>query len=532
MTTTSRNGPALLKPLALLRAAPVLTFLLLCLAQGQPAHAAAIAVTTTADELNADGDCSLREAIQTSNTDAAVDACPAGSGADAITVPSGTYTLSIAGAGEDANASGDLDITADLTITGAGPATTIIDGAGLDRVFHVDPTSADVMAEIYGVTIQHGLAQFEGFIFTAGGGILNAGTLTVSSSTVRDNTGVALDHFGGGIFNDGTLTLNNSTVSNNAALSGGGIRNHGTATLNSSTVSGNSTFSGGGGIANVGTLTIDNSTISGNTDGSVGGGIDNFSAGTLTLASSTVTGNSGVFGGGIANAGGSLSLKNTIVAKNTASGSGGDCIGSPPIISAGNNLDSDGSCGLTGSGDISGVDLLVGPLADNGGLTKTHPLLAGSPAIDAGSSDCPPPFADQRGVARPQGAACDIGAFELEAPTYNFSGFFSPVDNPPALNVARGGSGVPVKFSLGGDQGLAIFATGYPKSQRIDCDTSVPLGAIEETVTAGSSSLSYDPVADQYVYVWKTNKAWAGTCRQLVVRLNDGTDHMANFRFR
>jgi len=115
---------------------------------------------------------------------------------------------------------------------------------------------------------------------------------------------------------------------------------------------------------------------------------------------------------------------------------------------------------------------------------------------------------------------------------YSFSGFFRPVDNPPVLNSVKAGSGVPVKFSLGGDEGLDIFATGYPSSQKINCDTSAPLDIIEETVTAGSSSLSYDPIADQYVYVWKTDKAWANTCRQLVAKLNDGTEHVANFKFK
>jgi len=115
---------------------------------------------------------------------------------------------------------------------------------------------------------------------------------------------------------------------------------------------------------------------------------------------------------------------------------------------------------------------------------------------------------------------------------YSFSGFFRPVDNPPTLNLAKAGSAIPVKFSLSGNQGLSILAAGYPKSKEISCDTSALLDAIEATVTAGSSSLSYDPIADQYVYVWKTDKAWAGTCRQLMVRLDDLTDHVANFKFK
>ena len=113
---------------------------------------------------------------------------------------------------------------------------------------------------------------------------------------------------------------------------------------------------------------------------------------------------------------------------------------------------------------------------------------------------------------------------------YNFSGFFPPVDNPPTLNIVKAGSGVPVKFSLSGDQGLNILAAGYPKSMKIDCMTSDSQDAIEETVTAGGSSLTYDPITDQYIYVWKTEKGWAGPCRQLIVRLNDGTDHTANFK--
>jgi len=113
---------------------------------------------------------------------------------------------------------------------------------------------------------------------------------------------------------------------------------------------------------------------------------------------------------------------------------------------------------------------------------------------------------------------------------YNFSGFFQPIDNN-MLNVAKAGSAIPVKFSLSGDQGLNIFATGYPRSVVIPCDSMAPVDAVEETVTAGGSSLSYDATADQYVYVWKTDKAWAGSCRQLVVKLNDGTSHQANFKF-
>ncbi len=114
---------------------------------------------------------------------------------------------------------------------------------------------------------------------------------------------------------------------------------------------------------------------------------------------------------------------------------------------------------------------------------------------------------------------------------YNFTGFFQPIENLPLWNSVKAGSAVPTKFSLFGNQGLDIFATSYPTSQKINCDSNILIDGIEETVTAGSSSLSFNATADQYNYVWKTEKAWSGTCRQLAVRLKDGTYHNASFRF-
>jgi hypothetical protein len=98
--------------------------------------------------------------------------------------------------------------------------------------------------------------------------------------------------------------------------------------------------------------------------------------------------------------------------------------------------------------------------------------------------------------------------------------------------VVKAGSAVPVKFSLNGDQGLNIFVAGSPASAQMACDSGDPLNSLAETVTAGGSSLTYDPLADQYTYVWKTDKAWAGTCRQLSVTLNDDTVHTADFQFK
>jgi len=115
---------------------------------------------------------------------------------------------------------------------------------------------------------------------------------------------------------------------------------------------------------------------------------------------------------------------------------------------------------------------------------------------------------------------------------YDFTGFFRPIDNMPAVNKVKAGSGVPIKFSLNGDYGLNIFADGYPVSQEIDCNSGLPLADTEETGTAGRSSLSYDQDLDQYKYVWKTNKSWKGSCRQLIVQLIDDSSHYANFKFK
>jgi YVTN family beta-propeller protein len=119
---------------------------------------------------------------------------------------------------------------------------------------------------------------------------------------------------------------------------------------------------------------------------------------------------------------------------------------------------------------------------------------------------------------------------------FSFTGLFSPVDAPPALNQVRAGAGVPVKFRLGGDKGLDVLASDYPRSQKIECGSSDLVDPIEETVSTGKSTLHYDERADEYTYAWKTQASYAkdpnqGPCRQLVVRLDDGTTRRANFKF-
>jgi Tol biopolymer transport system component len=115
---------------------------------------------------------------------------------------------------------------------------------------------------------------------------------------------------------------------------------------------------------------------------------------------------------------------------------------------------------------------------------------------------------------------------------YPFRGFLEPLSNPPFLNVVQAGQGVPVKFSLNGNRGLSIFASNSPTSKQIPCDAQAPVDDTVVTVTAGSSGLTYDPTTDTYTYVWKTEKQWAGKCRQLNMTLAEGTVHLANFKLK
>jgi YVTN family beta-propeller protein len=168
----------------------------------------------------------------------------------------------------------------------------------------------------------------------------------------------------------------------------------------------------------------------------------------------------------------------------------------------------------TCSDDTSGVQTCTGPVADGAGFDTSA---VGLHTFIVTSND----------VAGNSGQA--MSTYNVN---YSFAGFFQPVDNLPVLNLVKGGQAVPVKFSLGGAQGLDIFEATYPRSQQVACDSTAPVDGIEETVTAGSSSLSYDPRTDTYTYVWKTEKGWSGACLQLVVKLMDGSFHRANFKFK
>jgi FG-GAP repeat len=258
--------------------------------------------------------------------------------------------------------------------------------------------------------------------------------VSISGVTIRNGGRITSD--GGGIFNVGTLTLTNSTVSGNSANNSeaGGIFNLGALTLTNSTVSGNNSGSNsdGGGISNSGTLTLTNSTVSGNGAGMHDGGI--YNANTANLFNATVTDNGanadfvgGVgSGGGVFNSMGStFNFQNTILAENFVLAPNrfpSDCVGT--INSNGNNLmQNRDNCAFAGV--VALADPKLGPLQNNGGPTRTHALLTGSPAIDGGNpSGCRDQFGallskDQRGFRRAMNgsrsgtARCDIGAVEF-----------------------------------------------------------------------------------------------------------------------
>jgi CSLREA domain-containing protein len=471
----------------------MLGLLTLNLVTAPPTHAATITVNSTADNLTAsDGFCTLREAIMNANLAAGGDTTggdcvPGDPGADTIIFDSslnGTpIILSIPGTGENTNATGDLDITDNLTIDGNGATNTIVDGGGIDRVFHMPggPTVAFNNLTIRNGNPGGGLAAGGGIAMgtaantvtlnnsvvsgnTApnGGGIFkSAGTLNANNSTITGNVATS-GGGGGGLSNGGgAVTLTNSTISANLASTGGGIRqNNGTLNITGSTLSGNfaSGLSGGGGlVAFGGTTSLTNSTVSGNQTNGDGGGIANYLAGsTINLSYVTITNNvadadnaGGGNGGGIRHSNSNTSFTSTIIAGNDdiSTPSLDDCsFTASPVTTNGYNLrptTTGCSASLNDATDITVTTLGLGPLQNNGGYTQTHLPQDGSDAIDrvpSGTNGCGSTVAsDQRGATRPTDgnadgtAACDVGAVELgglqcgilgnsEPATYTFLG--------------------------------------------------------------------------------------------------------------
>lgn len=336
----------------------------------------------------------------------------------------GTITFDPALAGQTiALTSGPLTLSRDITIDGSDAPGLAINGNGVHRVFEV---GAGVTANVSNLILTNGYG------YQLGGGVINNGNLTLDHVTLTGNTMTtdAGDFWqgGGAIYNGEFATLNliDSTVDNNHAdWSGGGIYSFFNTTTNiiRSTISNNVSGDVGGGLRLLGNGTIENSTISGNEATGWYGGALFLTDGVVDMNHTTVVNNTSPFGIGAPAAvfvgtfgpgSAFLNVGNSIIADNTTEGCflapwGAGAVG---INSLGNNLFSDSTC-FNVAADIVSAATGLDALADNGGATQTHALLAGSPALDAANGgSCL--ATDQRGVARPQGAACDIGAYEAE----------------------------------------------------------------------------------------------------------------------
>jgi len=313
-----------------------------------------------------------------------------------------------------------LVIDKNLTINGGEVIT--ISGNNVTSIF--DVTSGNITFDRLGMIDGNG--QFTTCSNSCGGAISMKAygvVITVTNSIFTGNDSNSAS-FGGGIDNyGGVLTVINSTFSGNSGGGGGGIHNDGGIVTVISSIFSNGSATNGGGIYNEdqSILAINNSTFSSNSAYN-GGGIAN--KGTMIITNSTFSANSAVYyGGGIFSPLGTITVSNSIIANST---DGGDCQGSISTASYVLIEDSgDNACNLVGGidGNIIGEDPKLNLLANNGGATQTHALQFNSPAVDAGA-DCG--TTDQRGIARPQGAACDIGAYELIP--INFTDFvFLPV---------------------------------------------------------------------------------------------------------
>ena len=441
--------------------------LLPLLAPAAPARADAVVVTTELDEYGTNAnDCSLREAIKATNGNSSFGGCAYSSSGpmtlpDAISVPPGTYSLTISGT-DDTNAAGDLDITQQLFLQGAGKDDVKIQvdrSAVTDRVFHV---AGSVVAVISGVTITKGKlagANSEGAgLYGAtgssvsvvdslitdneagdlGGGIaVDEGTLSLTSTGVSDNRAQR----GGGVAsNGGTLTMMSSTVSRNVAWNGegGGIyHTNGPATIGDSTIEGNDAVGGGGGMYthtccdNASSTTVTHSAFLNNSsngetpadaDGGFGAAVYSDSDGTVELTNVTVSGNNSSDrasdgAGAVDVSAGTLALAGTTVSNNThamkvfgnatanvkssiLANSGGafDCSGAV-TFQAVNIIETPGSGCTPQKADLT-VDPKLQPLAAGGGGTRTHALAKESPAIDA-AADNACESQDQRHYVRP-----------------------------------------------------------------------------------------------------------------------------------
>ena len=413
------------------RGTAVLMLALGCLAgaSASAARAETFVVNSTADLpvakqgehlcITAADTCTLRAAVMEADIDG---------GTNTIVIPAGYFRLTIppsteAGfAGPSDAGNGALAIEdGTLNIVGAGARRTIVDGNHLDRIFAIGNTATVSISdlELTGGDSTGGGSSKE---IDMGGAIYNTGALTLDRVAVVGNHADG----GGGIFSvpGSYITIDHSLIANNTAYEAGGIRFDGGGELIDSTVTGNTLEPlPNQSYAQNPKLAV---TLADELSG-YGGGIDFRGGNNLDIVNSTITDNHALKGGGGLNSAQSYAaassatsigitlLLNTIIAGNTSSAGGQECNVEDNIIqSEGHNLASDGSCFLSGSGDLPNRNPLLGPLAFNGGPTETQALLTGSPAINAGAGEgCPQD--DQRGVARPR-SSCSIGAYQYVPP--------------------------------------------------------------------------------------------------------------------
>lgn len=490
----------------------------------QPSFAAktvTFAVNTTTDENTNNSVCSLREAIIAANTSMATyNGCVATGGTaiaigDAVIIEltgGSTYPLTITGADEDASATGDLDIInwklSFVHIRSNNGSIATVSAAGIaDRVFDLLADGEDVTFEKIkieggnGVTIGAGVKMIQisgtvSFIDSVissnsatshGGGIYANGVtkLTLLRTLVSSNTTTLLGYAGGITSFSTTIIITDSIIQNNT---GGGMYVDGALTMSGTLVEGNSGPNGAGNgleIFGSASATITNSTFSANTGSAHGGGVNKSGSGSLTIDSVSFISNQGISGsqGGeaIFVSGGAVTIKNALFAGNTnKNGTLSHCwLDAGTLTSLGNNLEQIPIGGSTGCKLTAGTDIvtsasfisIVNTLADNGGPTKTHALVPGSPAINKGGVG---QTKDQRGALRPQGIATDIGAFEI-----------GEVSIGDATAVTEGNSGTKTMSFT------ATLTAAQPNAVSVSYATQAGTAASESDFQAGSGTLSF-----------------------------------------
>ena len=424
-----------------------------------PAGAATITVNSTADAFAADSSCTLREAITAANTDAATGGCSAGSGADTITFSvNGTFTRTLAGTGDDDNASGDFDLNTPITIQGNGRANTIVDANSKDRAFDTPKAGEFAHINLKDLSIKNGdsgsvgggAVRVKNLVFVTlenvevsgnkttgdGGAVFSNGYLTVKKSYLHDNSAGSS---GGAIAAEQQddyiqMTVEDTTFERNTALRGGGVfvqNNVSTvdtirrSTFTSNTATGTGGIAGGGGVATAvdGSLYILTSTFYSNTASKDGGAIQQADGpvrgGTTYVQFSTLLGNTADQGdgGNIRDQGGYVWLYGSVVARgidNSPVSNNPDVSGS--FFGGGANFvgSTTGATGINGPFRGSNTmplnpDLATTP-ALNGGSDTLNFLPTSNQLLDQGASGCE--ATDQRGTTRPLNSWCDIGSVE------------------------------------------------------------------------------------------------------------------------